>query len=217
MAGRDWADWHAPYDDPDSPLARRLAIVQRRIREALDAAPAGRLRVVSACAGQGRDLIGALRGHARRHDVVARLVELDSRNAEAARAAAHAEGLDGIEVVIGDAGTSDAFAGAVPADLVLVCGIFGNVVDADVENLVRHLPELCAPRATALWTRHRLPPDLTPAIRAWFQQAGFEEIGFDAPEGVVFSVGANRLRTEPRAFQPGVRLFQFVGFDALRR
>jgi hypothetical protein len=216
MTQRDWQAWHAPYDDAGSPLARRLAIVQRRIRDALDAAPAGALRVVSVCAGQGRDLIGALRDHPRRGDVSARLVELDARNAVAARAAAQAAGLGGVEVALGDAGTSDAYAGAVPAELVLVCGVFGNVSDDDVARTIRHLPELCAPGATVLWTRHRLPPDLTPAIRRWFAEAGFEEIGFDAPEDAWFSVGANRLRAEPRPLGRGVRLFDFVGFDALR-
>jgi hypothetical protein len=213
---QDWQAWHAPYDEPGSPLARRLAIVQRRIREAIDAAPAGPLRVVSMCAGQGRDLIGALRDHPRRGDLVARLVELDERNVQAARAASREAGLSGVEVVAGDAGISDAYAGAVPAHLVLVCGVFGNVSDADIAHVVGRLPELCAPGASVLWTRHRLPPDLTPSIREWFQRAGFEEIGFEAPEDTLVSVGANRLRGDPRPLELGVRLFDFVGFEALR-
>jgi hypothetical protein len=216
MTQRDWQAWHAPYDEPGSYLARRLAIVQRRIREALDAAPAGRLRAVSLCAGQGRDLIGALREHPRRHDLGARLVELDPRNAEVARVAARESRLAGIEVVTGDAGQSDAWVGAVPAHLVLVCGVFGNVSEADIRRIVARLPELCAPRATVLWTRHRLPPDRTPPIRGWFAEAGFEEIAFDAPADVIFSVGAHRLRGLPRPLERGVRLFDFVGFDALR-
>jgi len=60
MAQRDWHEWHAAYDNPDSGLARRLSWVQDRIRAALDAAPAGQVRAISLCAGQGRDLIGAL-------------------------------------------------------------------------------------------------------------------------------------------------------------
>jgi hypothetical protein len=213
---RDWHAWHAPYDDAGSPLALRLAVVQQRIREAIDAAPAGPLRVISACAGQGRDLIGALRDHPRRSDVSARLVELDERNVEAARAAAREAGLTGVQVVAGDAGVSDAYAGAVPAGLVLFCGVFGNIPDAEIAHVIQRLPELCAPGATAIWTRHRLPPDLTPAIREWFARAGFDEITFDAPEGTIFGVGANRLRGPSRPLERGVRLFRFVGFDALR-
>jgi hypothetical protein len=56
----DWHAWHDGYDKPGTRLARRLAAVQDQIRVALDAAPPGPLHAVSLCAGQGRDLIGAL-------------------------------------------------------------------------------------------------------------------------------------------------------------
>ena len=91
-----------------------------------------------------------------------------------------------------------------------------HITDGDIEQLIGRLPELCAPGAVAIWTRHRLPPDLTPSIRGWFERAGFDEVGFDAPEGELFSVGANRLRAPPRPLEPGVRLFRFVGLDVLR-
>jgi hypothetical protein len=207
---QDWFDWHRPYDEPGSNLARRLAIVQRRIREALDEHASGPIRVVSVCAGQGRDLIGALAGHPRRGDVVARLVELDPRNAEVAVAAAREARLTGVEVVQGDASLSGAYDGAVPADLVLVCGVFGNIRDADIAGTVRLLPQLCAPGARVIWTRHRRPPVLTPALRRWFTEAGFEELSFDAPAGTTVSIGVNRLAGPPAALQPGRRMFTFV-------
>ena len=80
---RDWHDWHAAYDR-ESTLHRRLEVVRRRIGEALDASPPGEIRVISMCAGQGRDLLPVAAAHRRRDDVVARLVELDARNAEIA-------------------------------------------------------------------------------------------------------------------------------------
>jgi hypothetical protein len=86
----------------------------------------------------------------------------------AARRAAPPE----IEVTCGDASLSDAYAGAVPADLVLVCGVFGNVGDGDVERTVRVLSSLFARGATVIWTRHRRPPDLTMSIRRWLPHAG---------------------------------------------
>jgi hypothetical protein len=101
VTARDWYAWHQDYDDPGSALARRLVAVQDQIRAALDAAPPGPLRAVSLCAGQGRDLIGALAAHPRRADVAARLVELDPRNAGLARAAAERAALPGVEVVTG--------------------------------------------------------------------------------------------------------------------
>ena len=151
----DWHEWHDAYDSPDSYLGRRLALVQERIRLALDEAPPGPLTAVSLCAGQGRDLIGALHDHPRRADVRARLVELDDRNVAVARAAARAAGLPDVEVLAGDASLTDHYAPLVPADLVLVCGVLGNLVDADVERTIDHLAQLCRPGGTVVWTRTR--------------------------------------------------------------
>ncbi|MFF7882050.1 hypothetical protein ACH40F_42325 [Streptomyces sp. NPDC020794] len=50
----DWHTWHDAYDTPNSYLGRRLALVQERVRLALDEAPPGPLTAVSVCAGQGR-------------------------------------------------------------------------------------------------------------------------------------------------------------------
>ena len=113
-------------------------------------------------------MIGVLAGHPRRDDVHARLVELDERNVAVARQAARAAGLDGVEMLQADAGITDACAGAVPAQIVVVGGIFGNITVSGIQTTVAALPSLCAPSALVLWTRHRSPPDLTPAIRSWF-------------------------------------------------
>lgn len=215
MADDHWVAWHDPYDRPGSSLHRRLRVVQQRVRDALDAAAPGPIRVVSMCAGQGRDLLEVLPHHARRDDVRARLVELDATNVEHARAAVTAAGLADVEVVQGDASTTAAYVGAVPADLVLACGIFGNVSDADIATTVQHLPELCAPAATVIWTRHRGEPDLTPAIRRWFVEAGFDEVAFDAEDGFAFGVGTARLAVEPPPLGPPRTLFQFVGDGTL--
>jgi len=75
---------------------------------------------------------------------------------------------------------------------------------------VAALPGLCAPGALVVWTRHRRPPDLTPAIRSWFSQAGFGEEAFDVSGDGFMSVGAHRLTGEPAALMPGQRLFTFV-------
>jgi hypothetical protein len=91
--------------------------------------------------------------------------------------------------------------------------VFGNISKVDAANTIDHLPQLSAPRATIIWTRHRHPPDLTPFIREAFDHAGFDELAFvDSPP---FGVGANRLRVSPQPFQAGVRLFEFVGYDVL--
>ena len=205
----DWVAWHAPYDDPGSNLERRLRWVQRRIQLALDEALPGPVQVLSLCAGQGRDLLEVLAVHPRRADVRALLVELDERNVAEARRHAAAAGLDGVEVRQADASNTSSFVGGVPADLLLVCGVYGNISDADIATTVAHLPELCAPRAVTIWTRHRDDPDLTPAVRQWYLDTGFEELAFDQEDGFLFGVGTARLTAPPRPFVADQHLFTF--------
>jgi hypothetical protein len=203
----DWVAWHAEYDDPESRLSRRLVEVQRQLAGALDRAPAGPLRLISACAGQGRDVIPVLQSHPRGHDVRARLVEFDSDLAHDARNSVVVAGLEQVEVVTGDASDTDVYAGAVPANIAMFCGVFGNISDDDIRATVRGLPSLLAPRGEVLWTRHRSEPDFTPTIRSWFADAGFEEVAF-FPE--TFAVGTHRLTTTPAPFEAGVTLFRFL-------
>jgi hypothetical protein len=205
----DWVAWHAEYDQPGSRLQRRLGVVQQRLGEALDRCPPGPVRLVSLCAGQGRDVLAVLPRHPRGRDVSARLVEADAANAAAAREAVDRHGLHQVEVVHGDASTSSVYAGAVPADVILACGIFGHVSNEDIECAVGLLPSLCSAGATVIWTRHRNAPDLTPTIRAWFGKAGFDEVAFDAPADASFGVGTARLARAPAPFRAGVRLFTF--------
>jgi hypothetical protein len=205
----DWVAWHNAYDQPESRLAQRLEIVQRHITTFLDAAPRRQLRAISICAGQGRDLLPVLGAHERGRDVATRLVELDSANVLAARRSAERHGLRQVHVVQGDAATTTAYLGAVPADLVLVCGVFGNVSESDIRQTVRLLPTLCAPGATVVWTRHRRAPDVTPSIRRWFETGGFEEVVFESPHENV-GVGVHRLIGEPGSFTVGLTLFAFL-------
>jgi hypothetical protein len=206
-----WYAWHRHYDDLESSLSARLGVVQEHIRRFLDDAPAGPLRAVSVCAGQSRDLLGVLVDHPRARDVAVRAVEADPQNVAEARRTVHRLGLTGFEVREGDASVTDAYAGAVPADLVLVCGVFGNVDDGGVERAIHLLPQLCARGSVLVWTRHRRPPDLTPTIRRWFGDAGFEDLAFEAPAAHRFGVGVARWASRPPPFQPGCRLFDFTG------
>ena len=143
---RDYVAWHEHYDNPSSSLALRLLVVQDLVARALDELPAGPVRFVSMCAGQGRDVLPVATRHRRGDDLTGRLVELESENVATARATIAAAGLTGTDAVAADAGRSDAYTGAAPTDLVLACGIFGNVTDADIEGTIRFLPQLCAPR-----------------------------------------------------------------------
>jgi len=163
------------------------------------------------CAGQGRDLFGVLPDHPRRGDVTAVLVELDRKNIEVARANAARTGLTQVEIVEGDAAVSDIYAPFVPADIVLACGIYGNISDRDVERTVRSLSMLCRAGGSVIWTRHRGEPDLTPQIRKWFTESGFEELSFDTLDNATKSgIGTVHLIDAPLPFRPGYRFFTFT-------
>jgi hypothetical protein len=84
-------------------MARRPRIVRQQMGRAPDDASAGPLKVISLRAGDGRDLLHVPAGHPRRHDVRARLVELDPRNAGAASDPARRRTRRGAEAVKGDA------------------------------------------------------------------------------------------------------------------
>ncbi|MFJ9245425.1 class I SAM-dependent methyltransferase [Streptomyces sp. NPDC101776] len=213
----DWHEWHDCYDSPDSYLSRRLALIQERLRLALDTAPPGPLTAISLCAGQGRDLIGVLADHPRGAEVRARLVELDERNVADATRSARAAHLPGVEVVAGDASLTDQYADLAPADLVLACGVLGNITDADVERLLDHCAALCRTGGTLVWTRSRdMATDLVPQVCAWLEERGFERLWVSEPS-IPQAVGAHRFTGRQRQLPPGTRMFDFIGYDVLRR
>jgi hypothetical protein len=227
---QDWVAWHEAYDDPSSRLSARLKLVKQHVAAALDRVPPGPIRLVSLCAGQGRDVIETLPGHRRRNDVSAVLVEADPANVARAREAASVAGLamgdpgsveraprdaaatrpPWVEVRQADASQVASFADALPADVLLLCGIFGNVSVADIQRTIAAAPALCAPGATVIWTRHRREPDLTPQVRTWFTAAGFEELAFESPESALRTgTGAAVLREAGGAVLPEGPLFRF--------
>ena len=209
----DWVAWHADYDS-DTPLRRRLEVVQRRTREFLEEWPGSPVRVISMCAGEARDLLGALDSMERR-DVTGRLVELDPTLAARAQEHATRLGLAELEVVAGDAGQSAAYEGVAPADLLLACGVFGNISDADIERTVRAFPELVRKGGSVIWTRGRAIADVTPLIRGWLKEIGFEELAFDLVPDAPGTVGVARNATDSHPLVDQ-QLFTFTRTDSGR-
>lgn len=208
MGSTDWDAWHADYADPDSALSERLEVVRRLIRDWLDRTAPSPVTVLSSCAGDGRDLLGVLEHRPDASRVRATLLDADPRNT--ARAERRAGSLPGVEVRCTDASSSSVYAGLVPADLVLLCGIFGNLSDQDVRRLIGTAPQFCRPGALLVWTRHRNAPDLTPRIREWFAEHDFAEEEFVAPDHAPYAVGAHRFTGEPQDLEPDRRLFTFL-------
>jgi hypothetical protein len=198
----DWNAWHQDYADPGSALSARLAIVRSAIRRALADHADGQaeaLTVLSACAGDGRDILGVLAEQGER-----------VRSLDRAERFCRDNGLGRVRLRNSDAGLSNSYLGAAPADLVLMCGVFGNLSDADVRRLVAFLPQLCRAGARLIWTRSRRAPDLTPAIRDWLAAARFTELSFSTPPDVLGSVGVHRFDGEPPPLAPDQRLFDFI-------
>jgi hypothetical protein len=211
MAGiRDYDEWHFEYDDPDSDLSWRLRRVQAHICDALERRP-GRCRIVSACSGDGRDVIQVLAGRQDADRVRAVLLELHPDIADRARAAAAAAGLGEVEVRTVDAGMTDAYAGAVPADIVLLVGIFGNISDDDLWRTIAAAPQFCAPGATVLWSRGRDEGDLNAEVRARFTTAGFTELAYETLDRDGWpALGVVRYDGPPVDLVPGQSLFTFI-------
>src|SRR4051812_43571657 len=120
--GTDWSNWHDAYDRADSGLGERLAAVRTAIGRCLDAAAPAPMRVISACAGDGRDLLGVLAERPDSTRISALLVEYDAGLVARARQAAGRSAAT-VHVREGDAACSDSYLLAAPADLVLLCGI----------------------------------------------------------------------------------------------
>lgn len=206
---RDYLEWHTAYDDPDSGLSWRLRTVQGYIRTALDEHD-GPLQVLSLCAGDGRDMLSVLAGREDAARIRTTLVELHPQLADRARSTARSAGLVQVDVRVTDAGNTDCCLGAVPADLLLLVGIFGNISDADIERTIATAAELCRAGATVLWSRAREPDDINDRIRSWFAAAGFTELDYATREDDGRpGVGAFRFDGEARVLRPGRRLFTF--------
>ncbi len=209
-----WVQWHAPYEDPTSMLSLRMRTVQAMVGAALDEVPPHpeQIQIVSLCAGQGRDVIDVVATHPRGAEVSALLVEQDPVLVDFARARADAAGVgDRIRIVEGDASQSHHCADDVPADIVLVCGVFGNISSADITRTIQAMPGWCKPGGHVIWTRHRRAPDYTPAVRADFAAAGFTEVEFVTPEDSIQAIGHHRLDGETAPFDPDQQLFDFAG------
>ena len=207
----DWIRWHERYDDPTSALSRRLEVVRQRVAEALDLVPAARPSVLSLCAGDARDLLPVLVGRPASARGPAVVVEQDPLLAEAGSVTAGDAGLDEVSIRRGDAADPTVWSDAVPVDVLLLCGVFGNITAEEVDALVALAPSLLHPGGCVIWTRGRTDPDLRPRVRRAFLAAGFDEVAYDG-EPSEYGVGLACLAVAPPDPRPALpdRLFTFL-------
>ena len=217
---KDWRQWHSHYDNPDSPLVHRLTAVRHDLRRALAKAPHdadGVVRLMSICAGEGRDVLPVLAEQDGCRPVRALLLERDPVLGQRARATTAELGLSGVEVKAADAGAIDTYLALPPADVLLVCGVFGNIAAADMRRTIASLSALLAADGIVIWTRgaERASGDHDPSqeIRDCFFDHGFAEISFTSTTDGMFRVGMHRFTgssADARPPQHGTRMFTFT-------
>jgi hypothetical protein len=139
-------------------------------------------------------------------------VELDSRLVECGRAAAESTELkEQLEFVNGDATLSSVYEGIVPAELVLVCGVFGNVPETELPRLIQSLGFLCKSEGFMIWTRdlsengdHRLG-----LVRELLRDSAFEEVSFQITSIGNMGVGTHRYLGQALPLPKDEKLFVF--------
>jgi amino acid adenylation domain-containing protein len=214
----DWNEWYKQYDSLPS-LQARLRLVCEQIAATLDDCPAGPIRIVSICAGDGRDVIHTVQNHRRRNDVTALLLDNHGESIARGRAAAEQAGLARqLQFIETDAARAGNYAGAVPADLVLLSGFLGHLRHENVPHLIESLPMLCRTGGWIIWNRHLVlhqGREQVLVIRELFRRTKFEEILFKttAPDG--FAVGRCRFAGRGKSLDPTRVMFEFVGLDRL--
>ena len=210
VALRDYERWLHHYDDPNSSLSWRLRQVQAWLQEDIDRR-AGPIRVLSVCAGDGRDIIDVLAGRRDAARVQTVLLEAHPGIADLARDRAAAADVAGLLVRTCDAADTANYAGAVPAEVVLLVGIFGNISSADIQTVIATAPRFCSPGAALIWSRGRDRHDINDGIRRAFADAGFVELAYaEADFDSRPAVGALRYDGPPVPLDTGRNLFTFL-------
>lgn len=168
------------------------------------------MRILSCCSGDGRDVLEVLAQRRDAERVSAVLVEAHPVIADRARRSPAAVAAR-VEVRTADVGVTDAYLGAVPAEVVLLVGILGNISDTDLARTAATAPALCRPAATLLWSRARADRDLNDMIRVRFAAAGFIELDYATLDRDSWpAVGVVRYDGPRVPLPTGKQLFTFL-------
>src|SRR5262245_55612548 len=178
----DWTNWYKYYDITPG-LQERLRIVREQIATTLTECPSGPITIVSVCAGDGRDIVGALHDHVRRDDVIGWLLDTDAESLARGQAVATAAGLERqLQFLHANAALASSYRGIGRADLLVLSGMLAHLRHGDVARLIGSLPMLCKAGGWVLWSRHLVlheGHEQMPAIRTHLRQTGFEEVHFE--------------------------------------
>jgi len=197
----------------------RLSVVQAHLTECLEVAPAGPLRIVSVCAGDGRDVIGVLRSHPRRTEVTAWLVELDRVSVTAGIQLTTSEGLGkSVNFLHKDATAFETYLQIAPSDILLVCGVWGHVPVDERSQLVYALSCFCRPGGTVIWTcGAKKGGNRVQAIQSLFTGSSWECVRLSSTPDQRWAVATHRYCGPPNALPRSGPIFNFqrnAGNDA---
>lgn len=207
---KDWKKWHTHYDNSESGLAKRLRLVQNAISTCLPEQLDTKYQIVDICAGDGRDLLAVLQQYPHIAYVHSYLIEIDERLVEKARAEVKEYALKNIEVAQGDASLISAYKNVTPANLILLCGVFGNINNDAIENTIANLSQLSVNGTRIIWTRNLRSPNMTPKIRELFLKNDFREISFDVTQDASYGVGIHEYIGQTKNLSETMKLFEFI-------
>lgn len=205
----DWADWHRMYKSNEH-LKARLELVRHTLRQVLDSRPPGRIRLISICAGDGRDILEDVSKHPRRDDIQAWLIDSDAPSVVRGQAAAAKLGLDrSVHFRHADAASGQSYIDIVPADILVVSGFIGRFTFQELEKFVARLPALCASGAAVIWSRHifgNRGTDIS-RLRELFHAHQFQEQAFAVASTNGYGVGWQCFIGTPLALERNLVLF----------
>jgi hypothetical protein len=205
-----WSNWPAMSYRRAS-YVKRLKVVQDQFAASLTEREPGPVRVVSLCAGDGRDVMGVLESHTRRADVTAWLVELDPKSVAAGVKARDEVGLSRNVIFIqGDATDFATYKDILPSDIVLVCGVWGHVRPEEQLSLVKALGKFCKPGGTVIWSRGlKRGMERFTELQALFERNSFERVGESFTPDGKWGVCTHRYMGKPVEVPTSGRIFNF--------
>ena len=210
-SGKDWKKWHTLYDDDQSGLAKRLRLVQDAIANSLpNDVLIDNYQIIDICAGDGRDLIEVLAHYPEKDHVHSLLVEIDERLATSSEKAASNANIQNVTVYTGDASVLATYRNVAAADLILLCGIFGNISNEDIEKTIKSLAQLSKQGTRVIWTRHLRQPSVVPEIRNYFINHNFKELDYKTTADQSYAVVTCEFHGSPQPLNHKTKMFTFI-------
>jgi hypothetical protein len=211
----NWKEWHSQYDRCEV-MQSRLATVRQTIEQCLRLLPPGRQRILSVCAGDGRDIIPLIAQSPRRSDFRGVLVEQDAALVKAGQELIDAHELGRyLTFLQADATAPAIYAERIPCDLVLAAGVFGNLLPRDFDMFVRALGAFLKTDGYLVWTRNRVVSNghrEIPRIRQTLQSHGFVECYHHDITDYIVACHQYQHETLPL---PDTKLFTFTPFSEI--